>query len=281
MIAVVDSGSTKADWVFIKSNGNQLKMTTRGLNPFLNPPSIIEKMIREDWDSLIDAQDINRVYFYGAGCSDEKRCLQVEEGLGKVFPNAKFTIEHDLLASARALCQSEPGIACILGTGSNSCLYDGLNIVDNIPSLGYLAGDEGSGCYFGKQLLRTYYYREMPEDLAKPFHDDYLRNKQLVWDRMYGSNANVYFASLSRFMTNYVQHPYIVSLISDGFNEFISRHVVKYKDFDLLPIHFVGSVAWHYSSHLSKVLTDRGLHPGQILQKPIDSLVAFHLNQIP
>lgn len=281
MIAVVDSGSTKADWVLIKPNGEQVKMTTRGLNPFLNPPASLEKMVREDWDYLIDPLAVKEVFFYGAGCSDEKRCLQLEEGLGSVLSRAKFTVEHDLLASARALCHNEPGIACILGTGSNSCLYDGQSIVDNIPSLGYLAGDEGSGCHFGKQLLRTYYYREMPEELAQPFHDEYLRDKQLVWDRMYGANANVYFASLSKYMSNHTLHPFIVSLLKNGFQEFIDRHVIKYKNVAELPIHFVGSVAWHYSTHLKEVLSKRGLHPGQILQKPIDSLVTFHLNQIP
>lgn len=281
MIAVVDSGSTKADWVLIKPSEEQLKIVTRGLNPFLNPPEMLEQMVREDWDFSINPHEIQTIYFYGAGCSDAKRCNQLKDGLESVFPNATFMVEHDLLASARALCQSEPGIACILGTGSNSCLYDGANIVDNIPSLGYLAGDEGSGCHFGKQLIRAYYYREMPAELAQPFHDEYLVDKQLVWDRMYGSNANVYFASLSKFISSNPTHPFIAKLLYDGFDEFINRHVSKYKDVEKLPVHFVGSVAWHYSGQLKKVLTDRGLHCGEILQKPIDALVLYHLNQKP
>lgn len=277
MIVVTDSGSTKADWIFAESNGQEILVQTKGLNPFLHTSEQIINTLREELANSPVNEDIESIYFYGAGCSDEKRCALMQRSLSIVFPNAKIFVEHDLLAAARALCGDQSGIACILGTGSNSCLYDGRQITDNIPSLGYLIGDEGSGGHLGRSLLRSYYYREMPLELAEAFHHDIASDKTRVFDQIYGNNPASYMASLSAFLTQHLDHPFSKTLIVDCFREFIKRHILKYNNYNGLPIHFVGSIAFHFQEILKLVLQEYQLIPGQILHKPIKNLLTYHL----
>lgn len=277
MIVVTDAGSTKADWIFANANGQETLVQTKGLNPFLHPSVQIVKTLREELAAFLLTEDIESIYFYGAGCSDDKRCAIMQSSLSQVFPTAKIFVEHDLLAAARALCGDQSGIACILGTGSNSCLYDGQQITDNVPSLGYLVGDEGSGGHLGKSLLRSYYYREMPFELAQAFHHEFASDKTQVFDQIYGDNSASYMASLSIFLTKHLDHPFSKNLIADCFREFINRHVVKYQDYKNQPLHFVGSIAFHFQDILQLVIQEFKLKPGQILHKPIRELLSYHL----
>lgn len=278
MIVVTDSGSTKADWIFAQDGGQEHQVRTAGVNPFLHTSHQITDMVGHVLSGAAPVQDVDEVYFYGAGCSDEKRCQIMHNGLRSIFPNANIHVEHDLLAAARAACGRDPGIACILGTGSNSCAYDGTRIIDNVPSLGYLVGDEGSGCHLGKSLLKAYYYREMPEDLAKEFKDELAFDKTAVFDQIYGDKPNVYMASLSEFITRRQDQPFARSLASECFREFLQRHVLKYDSHLELPIHFVGSIAFLYREILQEVLDSMGLQFGKVVRKPISELVAFHLD---
>ncbi len=279
MIIVADSGSTKADWIFADGNGFRETVRTMGVNPFFHSESQITKMVNDGFNNHVPVDQIESVYFYGAGCSDDKRCAQMEAGLRNVFLNARIFVEHDLLAAARATCFNDPGIACILGTGSNSCLYDGQVIKDNVTSLGYLAGDEGSGSHLGKSLLRAYYYREMPASLSAAFKQEIASDKTYVFDQMYGSSPNVYLASLAEFLGKHLDNSFAKALATSCFSEFIERHVTKYEGYQTLPIHFVGSIAYHFQPVISQVLRSHKLNEGNIIHKPIQALISYHLTQ--
>lgn len=276
MIVVTDSGSTKADWVFAASDGTCTLFQTMGLNPFFHPADQIEQVLGQELAPLADLATVEAVYFYGAGCSDDKRVGIMTEGLLRIFPNARISVDHDLLAAARATCGHEPGIACILGTGSNSCLFDGRDIQDNITSLGYLVGDEGSGSHLGKYLIRAYFYREMPAQIAERFRQEFASDKSAVLDQIYGATPNVYLASLATFAHKHLDTPFIRELALRSFRTFIQRHVLKYPNSQDLPVHFIGSIAYHFGDLLLEVLQEFQLTPGVILRKPIDRLVAYH-----
>lgn len=276
MIAVTDSGSTKADWIFTDREGREVAIATRGLNPFLHTEEQIRSMLLADLGEGVDREAVEAVHFYGAGCSDEKRCACMAAGLQSVFPHASIYVEHDLLAAARATCRNEAGIACILGTGSNSCRFDGREITDNIPSLGYLPGDEGSGSHIGKELLRAYYYREMPPGLAEAFHREVAADKTAVWDQIYGPQPNVYLASLAAFAGRHLGDPYCRALAGRCFRDFLQRHVMKYENAREWPIHFVGSIAVHFREVLEEQMNELGLQPGRFLQKPIRDLALYY-----
>jgi len=174
----------------------------------------------------------------------------------------------------------EPGIACILGTGSNSCLYDGEFEVDNVPSLGYLLGDEGSGSYLGRMFVRSYFYREMPADLAAIFEKVHPGGKEEIIEAMYNGPApNVYLASHAKILSDNREHPFVKELVYEGLNDFVQRHVKKYEGHQTLPINFIGSIAFYFREVLDKVLTDNGMTLGAIIKKPIFNLVKYHLER--
>ena len=279
MIVVADGGSTKADWRIVFDKDLQHSSSTIGFNPFFYTSEAISNELKRDFAKEFPVKDATEVYFYGAGCSDEYRCSILKQGLQPIFPNAKVIVDHDLTAAARATCDAKPGIACILGTGSNTCSFDGQKIIDHITNLGHLLGDEGSGSYLGKMLIRGYFYREFPEDIKLKFEERYSLGKRELINRIYDYNtANVFLASFAKFLSDNKDHIYIQQLVNKGFSEFIDRHVRKYKDHNTLPIHFVGSVAYHFKEILNLVLVERNLHLGKVIKKPIDNLVEYHLN---
>ena len=278
MIFIADCGSTKADWKIITPTGEILDQSTRGFNPFILDSAAIEKILLQDFEDTLNKSEAKEVYFYGAGCSDEYRNNIVLTALQKAFPNAKIKVHHDLLASARALCGIQAGIACILGTGSNSCLYDGVEVIDNVTNMGSLMGDEGSGYHLGKELLRGYFYRELPKDLEEDFEVFCPIGKRGILNNTYDSpTPNVYLASFTKFLSQNKSHPYIQNIVFNCFDEFVIRHVQKYEGNIKLKINFVGSIAFHFQDILKSVLASHSLHLGKIIQKPINSLVDFHL----
>ncbi len=276
MIVVVDSGSTKADWKMINSAGTKT-ISTMGFNPVFHSENKIYQELQEAFDGSVRPAEATRVFYYGAGCWDAKLKGVVHNALSRIFYNANIEVEHDLLGAARSTCGREPGIACILGTGSNTCLYDGTNVIDNVTNLGYLIGDEGSGTHLGKSLIRAYFYRELPHSLKKKLEEAYPGGKQEMLGNIYGKETpNVYLASFTKFMSQNIEHPFIQRLLYNSFAEFIDRHVRKYQNHLALPIHFIGSVAYYFQDSIRIVLEERAMHSGIFIQKPIDNLVSFH-----
>ena len=278
MIAVIDSGSTKADWKFLSPNAYPISITTMGFNPYYHDESVILPKIKSAFEGKIDPSLLTKIFFYGAGCSDANRNKIMEDALQKYFTKAEVNVNHDILACALATCRDQPGISCILGTGSNSCLFDGEKIIDNIPNLAYILGDEGSGGHLGKLLIQGYFYREFPEDIKDDFEEIYGNDRQVFLDNIYiEPNANVYLASFARFLSDHKDHMYIQNLVGRAFTKFIERHVRKYQNHNNLPIHFIGSVAHHFGDILKIVLDERSLKLGMIIKKPIDNLVDYHI----
>jgi len=278
MILIADSGSTKADWKIIYDDGQIDSHSSRGFNPFYNTSDEIYQALKASFGSEFPTERVNRIYYYGAGCSQPERNQIVENGLQKLFTNADIEVDHDLLAAARATCGRSAGFACIIGTGSNSCAYDGDSVIDNVTNLGFMLGDEGSGSYLGKALVRAFYYRELPEDLHQKFVTKYnLTDYKSILNEVYDTDEpNRYLASFSPFLSENKDHIFIQKIVGEAFSEFIKRHIRKYKNHNELPIHFIGSVAYYFQDILQMVLKEGNMKMGMVIKKPIDNLVKFH-----
>ena len=280
MIFIADGGSTKVDWRIIDRNSKQSEYSTIGFNPFFYTEKMIVQELQKSFVKDLPVNEAKKVFFYGSGCSDAYRKEILANAFRVIFPNADVLVDHDLLASAKATCGDDAGIACILGTGSNSGLYNGHKIIDNITNLGYLLGDEGSGTHLAKKLIRAYYYRELPKDLERKFDETYKIDKRDLLNRLYGGErANVYLASFSRFLFDHKDHMYIQHIVHRSFGEFIDRHVMKYDNHKILPIHFVGSIAYYFSFILESLLSERSLNLGSIIKRPVDNLVDYHIKK--
>ncbi|MDZ4679697.1 MAG: hypothetical protein SH848_21185 [Saprospiraceae bacterium] len=276
MIAVVDSGSSKADWMLVGKE-RSWSVHTMGFNPVFHSSETIRKELDTAFEADVPKADVQQLFYYGSGCWDAKRKSVIADALKGVFGNAQLEIEHDLLGAARATCGTNPGIACIIGTGSNSCLYDGRDVIDNVVNLGYLIGDEGSGTHLGKQLIRAYFYRELPHDLIKAFEAAYPGGKDAILEKLYGTETpNVFLATFSRFLSEHRDHFFIQKLLYRRLSEFIDRHVRKYEGHLSVPVHFIGSVAYYFQDILKIILEERAMKPGIFIKNPIDRLVAFH-----
>lgn len=279
MFFIIDSGSTKSDWVLIDQNHNQSFFSTMGFNPYFHTEDVIVESIQEHSGIMTFANKIEAVYFYGAGCSSPVLNSIVEDAFKKVFPKAKVSVDHDLTACAYSTFQGKPAISCIIGTGSNSCFFDGNKIYEEVPALGYILGDEGSGSYFGKQLLSSFLYKKLPEHIHKDFVDQYKLTKDIIVDRVYMKpNANVYLASFSKFISKHADEPYFKQMVYEGMKKFMELHVCCFKNFSELDVHFIGSIAHVFEVELKKAAKELNVNVGQIIQKPIGGLVNYHLN---
>ena len=279
MEIVCDSGSTKADWIVYNDKSEIFTSSTRGINPVFHGKEFIHKELKKELVKEVACNEIEKIYFYGAGCWDSRLKSVISKALSEIFPNTEIDVHHDLLGAARAACGKEPGIACILGTGSNSCLYDGKEVIDNVKNLGYLVGDEGSGSYLGKELLRCYFYRELPRDLIESFQELIPGGKSEALEKIYQQeNPNVYLASFAKFLSDHKKHFFVQELVYDAFVEFLNRHVCKYNGHLELPVSFIGSIAYHFSDILKIALERKNMTLGKIVKKPINELVRFHMN---
>ncbi|WP_018479919.1 BadF/BadG/BcrA/BcrD ATPase family protein [Pontibacter roseus] len=277
MILIADSGSTKTDWRIIDADNVHEQAFTTGINPQYLETEKIYAIFENELLPQLKEKNIHAIYYYGAGCSSPERNKRVEDALRMAFPSSEVYVDHDLLAAARAVCGHQPGIACILGTGSNSCLYDGRNIVDNVPSLGFLMGDEGSGAYMGKLLIKAYLYRELPDELAQSLKNRYNLTKNGIIDAVYGSDIpSRYLATFAKFMHEKRKNPIIKEMIYENFEEFFERHVSKYEGFGQLPVNFVGSIAFFFADTLKLVAKKYGAQIGVIIQSPGEGLVNYH-----
>jgi len=277
MILIADGGSTKTDWRLLKEGREYKQVQTQGFNPYLVGSDAIEEILWKELQPYIDNDAISHVYYYGAGCSTPVKNMIVENAFEKVFVNARINISHDLLGAAHALCADSEGIVAILGTGSNSCYYDGREIKDGIFSLGYFFGDEGSGAYLGKQLLTAYLHKELPQDIEERLKQEYPSSLESILDAVYSKPApSRFLASFSRFINSNREHPYIHNLLTEAFKAFYKYQVCCYPKHKEAPVHFVGSVAYHYQDFLTRIGSQFGIRTGRFIQAPIDGLVEYH-----
>lgn len=280
MVLIVDSGSTKSDWVLLTDSGNE-SFNTMGLNPYFHTEDTVYNAISENTDLFRYRTQITEVYFYGAGCSSDKLNAIIHGGLTRVFPHAKIEVDHDLKACAYATYENEPSISCIIGTGSNSCFFDGENVIEEVPALGYILGDEGSGAYFGKKLVANYLYHRLPKRINDALVNDMKLTKEEIVRRVYMEpDANVYLASFMKFIFEHSSDDFIKEMIYNGFKEFVEVHVCCYQDFKNYKVHFIGSIAFLFKDQLEDACDFYKVNMGQVIRKPIDGLISYHLKQI-
>ncbi|HMT27753.1 MAG TPA: N-acetylglucosamine kinase [Bacteroidia bacterium] len=279
MILVADSGSTKADWISGENGTVNAEFHTKGFNPFFHDKSFIIPELEANKGLVAIHDKVQEVYFFGAGCSSEDRNAIIKEGLSSFFTNAHIIVDHDMLGCALSVCGGKAGMACILGTGSNICYFDGSNISDTRHGLGYVIGDEGSGSYFGKKLLAWYLYKILPPDLDKAFKDKYKLDKEKIIQKVYKEpDPNVFLASFAKFLSDHKEHEFIRKMIYTGFEEFFVTNVLSYKESKKVPVHFVGSIAWHFKDILEQIAQEKGVTVGNVIQKPVNGLAAYFLN---
>lgn len=279
MILIADSGSTKTDWSALSPNSKDtIKAQCEGLNPYFVD---VEKVAKEAAGTIDKCyhDKVKVIYFYGSGCSTEQGKRIIKEGLQMVFPYARLFIEHDLLASARALCGREAGVACIIGTGANACYYDGERIAAEAVSFGYIMGDEGAGSYLGKLFIKALLNNRLHPNVEAAFYERYPAfDLEYLLHRLYrSSEPNRYLASFAPFIADYQQQESVELLIKKAFHDFVNEFVVDLKlDFNTCPIHFQGSIAWNFKKVLQDVLEERGMLCGRILAYPINALLEYH-----
>jgi len=278
MVILIESGSTKADWLIIQGEKREYHNTI-GFNPFFHSTELVAETLKND-QTLQDLFDLEgEIHFYGAGCSSKELNQTIEKGFKTVFKNATVSVDHDLLAAGLALYRGKNVIACILGTGSNSLLFDGKNLHEVVPALGYILGDEGSGSFFGKQMLTDFLYNRLPEQMDSDIRQMGLSKDEIFRKVYMEPNANVFLASISPILIQNKELEYCQNLIRKGFDLFLDRHVLCFKDCFTTEVSFVGSIAALLASELEAVCQEKGLTVGQIIRKPIDSLANYHLKK--
>ncbi len=276
MIFIVDSGSTKTDWIALDDSGQVLFSTqTLGLNPQVLPSAILTERIINNYDLYQNREKVSHVHFYGAGCGVESPAKRIEKVFTEIFTQSNFSILEDTYAAVYAATQpNDPAIVCIMGTGSNCTYFDGKEIEQRITSLGYVLMDEASGNFFGKQLIRAYYFKTMPEALAKKFEDQYDLSPDTIKENVYRrENPNTYLAKFAQFIIQHKQVPEMKTIIEDGLQRFISHQILQFEDAKDVPIHFIGSIAHYLQDEIDTALKKNGLRLGNVVKRPIDCFV--------
>ena len=279
MIFVVDSGSTKTDWIALDNSGTILFSTqTLGLNPQVLSSAILTERIINNFDLYQNREKVSHVFFYGAGCGVESPSRRIEKVFADIFINSEYSILEDTYAAVYATTQpNEPAIVCIMGTGSNCTYFDGKEIEQRITSLGYVLMDEASGNFFGKQLIRAYYFKIMPPDLAKQFEDKYDLSPDTIKENIYRrENPNTYLAKFAQFIVENKEIPEMKTIIKDGIQRFISHQILQFEDAKEVPVHFIGSIAFYLKGEINEALKKNGLRLGNVVKRPIDGLVKHH-----
>jgi len=280
MILIVDSGSTKTDWIAINVKGEILFQTqTLGLNPQVLTNYIIEERIVNNFDLYQNRNSVTKLYFYGAGCGTEPPRVMIKAVFQEIFKSAEVLVKEDTFAAVYATAEiNKESIVCILGTGSNCSYFDGVNVVQKITSLGYILMDDGSGNYFGRQLLRDYYFNRIPESTAKKFEKNFDLNAETIKDHLYKKpNPNTYLAKFARFLIENKENNYAQKVIEKGMNQFIKLQILQFPNAKELPIHFTGSISYYLQEELTKALKQHGLKAGNIIRRPIDGLLKYHI----
>lgn len=275
MILIADSGTTKTDWRILCPNRPPTSILTKGMNPYFQTEDELSQALTDELLPVLPVSDIEAVYFYGAGCAFDKTEV-MKRVISRHIPAPVVEVNTDLLAAARALCGHSAGIACILGTGSNSCFYDGVSIVKNVSPLGYILGDEGGGATLGRQLVSDLLKDMLPTSLKELFLARYDLTVPQIIDRVYRQPfPNRFLASFTPFIAEHIQEPDVYTLVFNGFTSFLCRNVMKY-DCRRYPVSFVGSIAFYFREILTAAVETTGIHIGTILQSPGDGLVDYH-----
>ncbi len=279
MVLIADSGSSKTGWRLVNDNGLAFPFHTEGLNPYYKTIEQLKAVLNNDLIAHLPckAEAIDAIYFYGAGCSVPSKCEEVKTALSACFTNATVSVEHDILGAARACCGHEKGIVCILGTGSNSCYYDGTNTTQTIGGLGFILGDEGSGGHIGKSIVAAFLNKEMPEDLRTDFTNTYQMDRAAIDKKVYlEPNFNKFLGTFSMFAAKHITHPFIQNLLKECLDLFLVKHVCRYADYKNTTVHFVGSVAYYYKEILNELCKNKGIKTGKFVLEPVEELVLFH-----
>lgn len=280
MIILADGGSTKVDWRLVEHNKEIKQVFTKGANPFFRSREEISEEIRTSVMPVINGYSIEAVHFFGAGCATPEKNNIVRDAIADNINVAHIDVNSDLLAAAKGLCGNQKGIACIIGTGSNSCFYDGKDIVNNVSPLGYILGDEGSGAVIGKLFLGACLKNQLTPGLKEKFLKEYDLTPADILDKVYRQPmANRFLAGLSPFLLANIEDKSISDLIYNTFREFFIKNVMQY-DYKNNVVHFTGSVAFHYQEILRKVGSDLSINIGSILQSPMEGLIQYYIKQI-
>ena len=277
MKLIVDSGTTKTHWVLLEEKHVTENFVTSGFNPYYTSAETIRQSIATGLPESIQNKKVKAIYFYGTGCSTTENCFLMKSILNEFFEEADIEMHHDLYGAAVALLKNREGIAAILGTGSNSCLWNGYKIAESIPSLGWLIGDEGSATNLGKILLKAFLSGEMSAKSTTAFYHYTGLDFEGTLHKIYKDNKpNHWIADLSRFASANIERQEIYDLVKQNFRDFLSAQIKKYTAYREKEISFVGSVAWHFKDILREVMREENLHIGIIMQQPMDGLIEFH-----
>jgi len=280
MILIADSGSTKTDWVLINKKKVVNSFQISGINPYYQSYENIIDIIEKELIPKINPEIIRKIHYYGTGCSTETKCLLIKSALKKHINNADIKINHDLMGAAKALFGNNEGIACILGTGSNSCHYDGEKIIKSAVSLGFILGDEGSGSYLGKLLITNYLKDNLPTEIKKSFEIKYNYSLENILDAVYNQEKpSKFLASFTTFISENLSNKYLQSLIYSSFRGFFSEQICKYFKYKEAPISCVGSIAYYFQDFLKEVANENGVKIQKIIKTPIEGLVEYHKNE--
>jgi N-acetylglucosamine kinase-like BadF-type ATPase len=277
MILITDSGSTKADWALIDQRHCVSRIHTCGFNPYMQTTDEMVCSINNSALKKIADRGISHLWFYGAGCTPGEKTQNVTMALRAVFgKQCDVKVQSDMVGAARALCQQEEGIACILGTGSNSCLYDGHEIVANVPPLGFILGDEGSGAHLGKMMVGNVLKGQMPKEIVNRFFEETGMDTADIINRVYRQPfPNRWLASLAPLIHRNLNHKDVRAMAAEAFTAFFQRNVANYNRPDL-PVNFVGSIAYYYKEIIAEVANNMGYSIGKIRQSPIEGLMEYH-----
>lgn len=280
MVLVADSGSTKTEWKVIKDNSTQDSIFTGGINPYFLSENGIYQLLEKELSPHF-RKSFRKVYFYGTGCNTEAKNNVVRNALRRFLASDMIFIGSDLLAAARSLCQNDPGIACIMGTGSNSCYYDGKSIISNVSPLGYILGDEGGGAVIGRKLLSAILKKQVPGSVTELFFNTYRITQAEIMERVYMKPfPNRFLGQFARFIFDNIDIPELQEIIKTSFNEFIVRNILQYREAESLPVHFTGSIAFYFRSFLEESLVNHNLKQGLITLSPMADLIKYHVNNL-
>lgn len=273
---IADSGATKTAWMLL-GEGKERSFKTAGISPYLMNKEQIQQLLIKELPKKIQHKKNLEIYHYGTGCKTISKANIVSKALSSVFPDAKVHVTHDLMGAVYATCNGKPGIACILGTGSNSCYFNGKKIVFNSPGLGYVLGDEASGAYFGKMLVQHFLYKKFDAALEKAFEKEFHLDRDAILHHVYKEPfPNRFLASFAKFLTAHRGHYIIENIIEDGLRDFFGTHLIAYKEAIHVPIHFVGSIAFHFKDKIAELCDMYGFQLGHVLKDPIEGLTKYH-----
>lgn len=278
MILIADSGTTKTEWGMVSPDGTVGTLATPGINPFYQEGENIRAILQ---NKFTGQKKYEAIHFYGAGCINEEKQNIVKVALLQVFDTKSVFVGSDLMAAARSLCRDRPGIACILGTGSNSCYYNGSEIAQNVSSLGYILGDEGSGAVLGKRLIGDVLKRQLPKDLTDSFFADFHTTATEILENVYRKPfPSRYLAGYTKFLSKNIGRPEIQNIVISSFSDFVARNLLQYPDVENTLVHFTGSIAFHFEAQLRNVIEKQHLKLGVIERSPMAGLIGYHRQKI-